>query len=397
MKTSKILLLFAVLGVAMSGGVHRVAQSRWNTPQAAEATKLCLYFSLDNALPAAGYLRVGIPSASGFTPQTSGVHVWALGNTLAAPATASNAGTCTWANNVLACTFASDLTAMTAYGLEMTTATAMSAAGSWAPITMETRMNDAADAGPVRDVNRVFDSMNTQAAASAIALAATQVVATGATAKDQPGEVAPMSFVVSFGADTNTWVATKVVKAPWNLVLKMDNNSARNRAQTSDTWVRDPVTYDDWTWGTTCTNTQWGVDVDASATPAQTAVTLKNKTPACKVTTTTSTYDLVIPIDQDLTATDYATFKIKFTVDVTMPKTLIGQTTGVKAYIMDGANYQMISKSSAANILSVSKPTGQADTQATGLVSFGKDPADTTQQGNGVGVYSTVYCWDVGT
>jgi len=68
MKTSKILLFFAVLGVAMSGGVHRVAQSRWNTPQAAEANRLCLYFSLDNALPAAGYLLVGIPSTSGFTP-----------------------------------------------------------------------------------------------------------------------------------------------------------------------------------------------------------------------------------------------------------------------------------------------------------------------------------------
>jgi len=96
-----------------------------------------------------------------------------------------------------------------------------------------------------------------------------------------------------------------------------------------------------------------------------------------------------------LTATDYSTFKIKFTVDVTMPKNLIGQTTGVKAYIMDGANYQMISKSTAANILSVTKPTGQADTQATGLVSFGKDPNDSAEQLKGVGVYSTPYCWKV--
>lgn len=189
------------------------------------------------------------------------------------------------------------MTANTAYGIELTTATAMAAAGSWAPVTMETRMNKAANAGPIRDINRVFDSLNTQAAASSIALSASQVVVAPATAKSAPGETAPMSFVVSFGADTNTWVATKVVKAPWNLVLKMDNNNSRNRAQTATgTWVRDPVTYDDWTWGTTCTNTQWGVDVDASATPAQTAVTLTNKTPACKVTTTSTTYDLVIPI-----------------------------------------------------------------------------------------------------
>jgi hypothetical protein len=32
MKTSKIILIFALLGLAMSGGIHRVAQSRWNCP-----------------------------------------------------------------------------------------------------------------------------------------------------------------------------------------------------------------------------------------------------------------------------------------------------------------------------------------------------------------------------
>jgi hypothetical protein len=32
MKTSKILLFIAIIGIAMSGGVHRVAQSAWNCP-----------------------------------------------------------------------------------------------------------------------------------------------------------------------------------------------------------------------------------------------------------------------------------------------------------------------------------------------------------------------------
>lgn len=41
---------------------------------------------------------------------------------------------------------------------------------------------------------------------------------------------------------------------------------------------------------------------------------------------------------------------------------------------MDSNNYQMIGKSAAVAILSVAKPTGQLDSQASGLVSFGKDP-----------------------
>merc|ERR1712157_285227 len=175
MKTSKIVLIFALLGVAMSGGIHRVAQSRWNTPQKDEATHLCLFFSLDNPLPAAGYLRVGLPSAAGFTPDvaaaTARIHVWALETSFAVPATVTNAGTCAFSNNVLDCTFASALTANTAYGMEIKGG-AMGAVGSWAPVTMMTRMNNAADAGPVMDVNKVFDAIVTQAAAASITVAA---------------------------------------------------------------------------------------------------------------------------------------------------------------------------------------------------------------------------------
>lgn len=78
---------------------------------------------------------VGIPTGSGFTPTAAGVHVWALTTSFAVPATASNAGTCGWTSPTLSCTFASDLTANTAYGMEIVGA-AMSAAGSWAPVTM---------------------------------------------------------------------------------------------------------------------------------------------------------------------------------------------------------------------------------------------------------------------
>jgi hypothetical protein len=76
------------------------------------------------------------------------------------------------------------------------------------------------------DVNRVFDSINTAAAAPAITLAAAKITATGATAKEFPGETATMEWTVTAAA----WAATTVVKAPWNLVLSMANNAGRNRA-----------------------------------------------------------------------------------------------------------------------------------------------------------------------
>jgi hypothetical protein len=59
---------------------------------------------------------------------------------------------------------------------------------------------------------------------------------------------------------------------------------------------------------------------------------------------------------------------------------------------MDGAGFQVLGKSGAVTVLSVTKPSGQADTQATGLVSFGQNPADATEITRGVGVYSTPYC-----
>jgi hypothetical protein len=225
MKTSKILLIFAFLGLAMSGGIHRVAQSRWNTPQAGLATDLSIFFSLDCDLPAAGYLVVGLPSGASHTVTitTTGIHVWALTTSFAVPTTATNAGSCEFSSNVLKCTFASALTKNTAYGMVMPGTGAV--AGIWAPITMETRMNKLATAGPVMDVNRVFDVIATDAAAPTIAIAATKITATGATAKEFPGETALMEFTITM-AD---WLAAKTVKQPWNLVLSMGNQAANNR------------------------------------------------------------------------------------------------------------------------------------------------------------------------
>jgi hypothetical protein len=218
------------------------------------------------------------------------------------------------------------MTKNTAYGVAIPGSGAV--VGSFAPVTMQTRMNNLATAGPVMDTNNVFDSINTGAAAPAITLAAAKITATGATAKEFPGETAEMEWTVTMAA----WANTVVVKQPWNLNLVMDTNAARNRAQvsTSNTWIKYPVTYDDWTWVPTCTNTQWGID-DADTSDTVPAATLKNKTPKCAVTSTSAAHTLTIPIDQDLTSTDYSTFKIKFKVSVKMPTNLIGNTVSVIA------------------------------------------------------------------
>lgn len=79
-------------------------------------------------------------------------------------------------------------------------------------------------------------------------------------------------------------------------------------------------------------------------------------------------------------------------MDVTLPTDLIGVGTPFTAYIMDGNMYQMVALSSAVTKAAVTKPSGQADTQATGLVSFGVDPNDNTQISQGAGVYSAPYC-----
>ena len=59
---------------------------------------------------------------------------------------------------------------------------------------------------------------------------------------------------------------------------------------------------------------------------------------------------------------------------------------------MDSASFQTFGKSSAITTLSVTKPSGQLDSQATALVSFGKDPVATTEVAKGVGIYSTPFC-----
>lgn len=57
----------------------------------------------------------------------------------------------------------------------------------------------------------------------------------------------------------------------------MTLGSQTNRDAVDERW---PHTYEEWTWGTTCTNTQWGAD---PATEDETAPVLANVDLACAV------------------------------------------------------------------------------------------------------------------
>jgi hypothetical protein len=116
----------------MSGGVHRVAQSAWDCPQAGKGTVLSIFFALDSPLPVNGWLIVNLPSGTGVTVTAKTkaelgtiassplyVHLWTLGTTLNPPTTVENQGYCSFADPKLSCQFAKALVAKTSYGLAM--------------------------------------------------------------------------------------------------------------------------------------------------------------------------------------------------------------------------------------------------------------------------------------
>lgn len=97
-------------------------------------------------------------------------------------------------------------------------------------------------------------------------------------------------------------------------------------------------------------------------------------------------------MNADLTAADYSKMFIKFTMDVTMPKNLIGKDTPVTAFIMANGGYKMVAKSSEVKILSVVKPSGAKSSDAKGYVSFGVNVLDTNEIAKGAGIYSAPMC-----
>jgi hypothetical protein len=120
------------------------------------------------------------------------------------------------------------------------------------------------------------------------------------------------------------------------------------------TWERYPVTYDEWTWVATCTNTQFGPDDADPATPPP-VTTLVNKTPACSVVNGA----LVIKMTEDLTSTDWTNFKMIFSISVKLPSNFIKAGTTLDATIVDpNSNNLYASATQLTSLFKVTKPTG---------------------------------------
>jgi hypothetical protein len=153
----------------------------WNYPNFGATSKLYLYFSLDEALPAGGVMNIALPSTmSAFVPTTC--NAWAIGTTLAPPATTSgfimgaltsNTGCRFYTYDAtVATTFrgaAVALAANTAYGVElhMPSISTYLAIGSYAPIAITTRSGldgTAVTTGPMLGSNPAFDMVFVSAA-----------------------------------------------------------------------------------------------------------------------------------------------------------------------------------------------------------------------------------------
>ena len=101
----QVITLLSFIRLTYAGGIHRLAQSQWNFPNKGRNTELYLYFSLDNDLPADGYLKMTFPAD--FTHVPTQCDVWVLGTDLSYQTDANKRyhGTITGSNSVFYCQF----------------------------------------------------------------------------------------------------------------------------------------------------------------------------------------------------------------------------------------------------------------------------------------------------
>jgi hypothetical protein len=149
---------------------------------------------------------------------------------------------------------------------------------------------------------------------------------------------------------------------------------------TPKVWTHD---YDNWVWGSVCTNTQFGPDV----TGTDVLKTLATTVLGC---TSNAAGDLTIVMTEDLLSDNWATFEMHVTVEITLPKDLIG-SVAVTSKATTPAGVKLLGGSTLSSAFAVVKPTGTTMTGKT-WVSFGVDPTDSGNKGRGVGLYSNNYC-----
>ena len=250
--TKILLLLTTILSLALSGGIHRVAQSRWDKPNEGMNKALYLYFSLENALPVGGFLKITLPQDFVHTPETC--TAWALETDLDYPADvpgevsflATNLlkGTLSGSDKEFFCKWEVELYADTCYGLALARTTSTATTNEYAPISLETRMNTGSTAntrGPVIDTNPVFDSVKVYPSPKSLNLD----LHLGSTDPNTPGKSQEVRFSFSFPA----FPVGYKIEPPYNIyieITKPTGTDSIDRLNTNAiTWDKYPHTYED--------------------------------------------------------------------------------------------------------------------------------------------------------
>jgi hypothetical protein len=178
---------------------------------------------LDNDLPSGAYLKVTLPETLSHVPEAC--HHWEVDSgSLASPTpytfgTTTNSGTLSsGVSGTYYCSFATELSANTAYALALPRSTSTAKAGVYAPVALTTRMNkETTNIGPVLDANPVFDSVAVGVAAVDFTLTVTK-----SAAINYPGESYSATFAFEFG---NFAPSTKIA-APYNIVMTLGKSPA---------------------------------------------------------------------------------------------------------------------------------------------------------------------------
>jgi len=167
-------------------------------------------------------------------------------------------------------------------------------AGIFAPIAMSTWMSsDTTVHGPTMDSNPVFDSIVTVAdPTGTFTVELTLPTVTSPETVNQPGD----SFTPDWKFTFSGWAEGSYLAAPY--LIEMTLGRQTNRDGVDDRW---PHTYEEWTWGSTCTNTQWGATPASADDPTP---VLANVDIACTAVDGT----LILSMVDDLTSDAWSTF-----------------------------------------------------------------------------------------
>jgi hypothetical protein len=162
-------------------------------------------------------------------------------------------------------------------------------------------------------------------------LTATKVVTD--PVKEFPGETAAVDFVWTFASNTAATPFTPIMDGTsFKVHMTLGSSDAADRGAGTDAAVQQyPHDYGDWTWTATCANVQYGNDSEDTET-----------TPHPKLATDPTCVDTDGELEWTMTtlptSTDWSTWKMKFTISVTMPTDRIGVSTTVDSWFSDLAD-----------------------------------------------------------